>query len=211
MAATNGGLNNKFAYLVNGVRPAFDRGIGLKDQGLTEAQVGAFFNSENTKLKCDYYGAAYLSLAKGLIDTLKSGEFDSIFVNTRRMGQYLTHPREVATADDLEIGDFSAFGNHKDYCAKHPNGGWVNENVIALRDMFNPGGKMQFFGLPGGTKTEAEWLDGLVGGFNEGGGRQITVQQMVDPNDGAGGFKRRARFFNVPKVGLSVFLHRNKK
>jgi hypothetical protein len=124
-------------------------------KGLNETDVNKFF-SGSPPWDVDCWGAVRIIMAKGLISTMNSGEFEQLGYSTSNM-HFETSP--VATKDQMKIGDRGYFRNHPYYRDKHPCGGYQGENVIKVSST-------DFYGFPGGTKTEKAWIEELIHEYN---------------------------------------------
>jgi hypothetical protein len=144
--------------------------------------------------QADCTAAAYLVMAKGLIDVLKTGEFD------RLKYTYTTFPRTSRTLtkiDQMKLGDWGYIENYADYVRNGVEiGPYRGENVIKV-------GEGDYWGFGGGTQTYNGWEAILRNDYNQRTGSSRT--------DALPGFKNFAVFIHVSHVGMDVFDLRKKK
>jgi hypothetical protein len=136
-----------------------------RGRGLNESEVNSFFKAGSPPWDVDCTGAARIIMARGLILTLKNGEFDKLkhdssnmHYNTSNMNIELKKP--VANIGQMKIGDWGYFENHDSYPDKHPCGAYPGENVIKVSTS-------KYYGFPSKTpKTYKEWLKKLIDAYN---------------------------------------------
>lgn len=156
-------------------------------QNLNESQVNSFFtNSPPWRVDC--LGAARIIMAKGLVQTLKSGEFDKLGYSTSKMNLEL---KPVANADQMMNGEWCYFKNDAKYLTKHPGGGYQGENVIKVSDD-------KYFGFPIGVNTASGWIQELINAYNSG----LPVSEQIHSIPGFLGDINQ--FFNTVKISQDV-------
>jgi hypothetical protein len=166
-----------------------DNGCTARNHGeyLNESQVNDFFTG-SPPWTVDCLGAAQIIMAKGLIQTLKSGEFDKLGYTTSNMNLNL---KPVANADQMMIGEWCYFRNDWNYLSKHPGGGYQGENVIKV-------GEDAYFGFPIGTKKAAEWIQELIDAYNFG----LPPSEHISSIPGFQG--NYNQFFNIKQIFKDV-------
>jgi len=149
--------------------------------------VNRFFG-DGKGLLADCWESAQILLAKGLLDTIGSSDFDSLGYQFNKYPKTPDVPRQLS---DVKVGDWIRFKNYPEY----PNGwAWQGENVVKM-------GEDLYWGLTasgqGSVKSASMWLSHLQTMFN--------AQMDTHRTDPLPGFEGWARFVDVPKVGMNVF------
>jgi len=136
---------------------------------LNESQINQWFEPTNMQ-KTDCFRAIPIIQTKGLIDSIKKGEFDKLGFTSL---DFPMITRYGISLNEIGIGDSTIFKNRSDYLLIH-NGedfGYSNENVIKVGDDL-------FFGFPfKNAKSYQEWKKVLAEAFNFG---QSQVQISSD-------------------------------
>ncbi len=164
-------------------------------EGAAQSRVEEFFREPpagTPKPVCDCLGAGYLVYSKGLLEVLRSGEFDALYTSD-------TIPDTFTGADlgAMKVGDWSYIQNDPRYLDpdKHPDGGYQGENIIKVGDD-------QYWGFPLGVQNYSEWEQKLIDVYNSG----------LDPADQISsipGFDSTAtQFLDVAKIAQDLFRHR---
>ena len=141
---------------------------------------------EGKKGCVDCLGAAFIVIAKGLSDSIGNANFVALYkVNA--------FPRERYSVKigESKNGDWGYFLNDKNYPDKHTRGGYRGENVIKV-------GNDQWWGFPGGIKSQAGWAQILIKEYNRGLPRTEHINKIP-------GWSGNAIFINNSKVGMDLF------
>jgi hypothetical protein len=192
------------------LRATFPQGNDAYSRGsnMTEEDVNAVFAGGTACLDC--YGMTLVVMARGLITTIKPGEFDAIFHTTTGTFGSTTDtgiPFADTTVDlaDTSLGDWLYFKNDSRYVDddRHPNGSFRGENVIEVISS-PPQGTDRFWGWGGETavQTYDGWRATLIAEYNRGlpDGDHIT---------NVPGYTGKASFFDVAKVAEDLFKYRS--
>ena len=193
-------------------------------EGLYEDQVKSFFRASDCppdehgqpqKIRCkpvDCKAAVAIVMAKGLIDTLKPGEFDKLRLHPtnpdRTYDMYMTK-RSVTSIDQLKTGDTVYFENYSSYNNCHNDDFWQGENVIKVG--LSEKGEPMFWGFDGPLvnngscciKTYEEWRNLLLVQYNDDptnklkeGCEKITIEDIPFYNPD----KHPPMFFDIPSL-----------
>jgi len=164
-------------------------------KNLNEDQVNSYFDDKvEWIMPVECTGAAYIIMAKGLIETLNPGEFTALNYTTSRM-----HKRNyVRRMEDLEEGDWVYFANDKRYKEKHPGGWYRGENAIKVGDD-------KYFGHPKGGLSYNDWIKVLIKNYNT---RKVPESEYISE---VPGYNPVINFFDVYRITQEVFDLRNKK
>lgn len=161
-----------------------------------EAGVLKFFAGGATNEKTECFWAYRLVFTKGLIDNLKSGEFDSLHYSPGS----IPISERTGKIGTMTLGDRGYIKNYADYLAKHPGGGYQGENIIMV-------GNDRYWGFPADSKSYADWESTLRNAYNTG---LPAAQQRSDALPGF--LQNEIEFLNVPQIGMDVFdLRENKR
>jgi hypothetical protein len=185
MAAANA---HKFAHF-----PVGDEDFIVAD-GMHEDQINQIFTSGNDS-SVDCLGMARIVEIKGLIQSLKPGEFDKLFASTSAVPG-IAHP---CLLNALKPGDWVYFRNDPRYLKKHKGDPMQGENAIMI-------GSDSFWGWgigQGGAGTYAQWIQALIAAYNEG----LPSSQQIKTVPGYDGLEK---FFDVMKIGMKIFDLRSK-
>lgn len=193
-------------------------------EGLDENNVKSFFRASNCppdkqghpkRIGCrpvDCKAAVAIVMAKGLIDTLKPGEFDQLRLhptNPDRTYDMRMIQSRVLHIDQLKTGDTVYFENCSSYNKCHNNDFWQGENVIKVGR--NEKGEPMFWGFDyvfvnNGScciKTYEDWRNTLLAQYNDDptnplkeGCKRITIDDIphYDPD------KHPPYFFDIPAL-----------
>mgnify|MGYP001765998119 CR=1 FL=1 len=168
---------------------------------LTELRVNAFFDASlgDAAPACDCWGGATVVLAKGLIDTLKRGEFDQLYTSSSM--QIISYSAD--TIDNMKLGDWGNIANDSRYIAKHPGGDMQSVNLIKVDEG-------QYWVYPMGAKSYLYLQGSLVTAFNAPGKLNISTDWNAIVNEGRG-WAGLVRFFNIPAIGMDIFDYRKNR
>ncbi|MFW9875912.1 MAG: RHS repeat-associated core domain-containing protein, partial [Candidatus Thorarchaeota archaeon] len=166
-------------------------------KNLNEDQVNSYFDDKvEWIMPVECTGAAYIIMAKGLIETLNPGEFTALNYTTSRM-----HIRNyVRRMEDLEEGDWVYFANDERYRDKdkHPDGWYPGENAIKI-------GNDKYFGHPKGGLSYNDWIKVLIKHYNT---EPVPESEYISE---VPGYNPVINFFDVYRITQEVFDLRNKK
>jgi protein-glutamine gamma-glutamyltransferase len=160
-------------------------------QGAGSAEVDRFFGSGSVP-QCDCTAAAYIVLAKGLLDTIGATDFDALGYRSQA---YPIKRRQPITTAQMKLGDWTYFKNYSDYL-QVAGGAWQGENVIKV-------GSDQYWGHGGGVRSQSDWYSLLQGYYNSESGRNRTGPIP--------GFTGHPDFVDVARVGMGTFDVRKKR
>ena len=165
----------------------FDSGTGLKEAG-----VNAVFAAPGSSLPWyDCLAMVKIVTARGLISTLKAGEFDQIVTNVGDMWDHYMKSRSCSLTA-MQKADYGYFENNVNYLDPwHPGGAYSGENVIMV-------GTDSYWGFPSGTNSDLGWRTILLNAYNTEGVPPISMNQIP-------GFTGTALFLNVPKIAMKIF------
>lgn len=153
-------------------------------------QIESFFDSNvNPAPISDCLGAAYLILAKGLIDTIGSDNFEALYTSRTLPLVY-----KNVGINELEVGDWGYFKNNEHYLEEHPGGGYMGENFIKV-------GEDNYYGFPVGANTEKGWNNALLKEYNNG----LPENRRIDPTDVPGYLPNETARFDVAAIAMSMF------
>jgi hypothetical protein len=199
----NAALAPKFAHFP-------DHSMGERGdygEGLKEADVNAIFTAGDAIQEC--YGMTALVMARGLITTLKPGEFDKIWGNTDVINvndpTTILKKTTIPILGSTKIGDWLYFRNDPDYLDEHINGGYQGENVIRVTSTEYWGWTGSNRVLPYGNRANPRrpanscWTQIL---FDEYNAFPVPESEYIDRIPG---YMGTAKFFNVALVGMNVF------
>jgi hypothetical protein len=158
--------------------------------GLNESQVNSFFTGSSYQI-VDCLGAAVIIMARGLIQTLKPGEFDKLGYTSGMSSMHLNY-RTVANIDQMTIGDWGYIRNDWRYLEKHPGGGYQGENIIKVSASI-------YYGFPAGKKTYAQWVQALIDAYNSG----LPPNEHISNIPGFQGNDNKT--FDVRTINLNVW------
>jgi hypothetical protein len=169
--------------------------------GLNESEVNKFFTGGAPPWTVDCLGASRIVMARGLILTLKSGEFDKILhtssnmhYTTSNMALKATHG--LADISQTKIGDWGYIRNDWNYLSKHPGGAFQGENVIKVGPSLYWG-----FGTSQPNRTYEQWKQELIDAYNFGLAQSEHISSIP-------GFTGDIQFFDVIQVSVDVWNHR---
>ena len=157
-------------------------------QGLKEPEVNKFFTGSPPWIN-DCLGAALIIMARGLILTLKTGEFDQLGYTTSDMHLEF---RPVTHISQMMVGDWGYIRNDWSYLDKHPGGSFQGENVIKVS-------ASTYYGFPVGTKTYAKWVQTLIDAYNSG------LPQSEHISSIPGFIGDSIQFFDATSVSVDVW------
>ena len=165
--------------------------------GLDEAAVNKVFTGGNASIDC--FGMAEIVMARGLIKTLKPGEFDALFTDTDGMPTVQT----TETLDNTKLGDWLYFANDPNYLTQHPDGPNQGENVIEC--IHSPVSSANSY--MGWTRTTTKhnydwWCNELVDAYNDEPPPPTVKITSVPGYDGS------AKFLDVAAIAQAIFDHR---
>ncbi len=110
---------------------------------LNEAKINSLFEPNTPVHFTDCSGAAAIIRAKGIIDSLKPGEFEALgfsggYMPYTQIGYWDDKKQEYISSstdiNDVEIGDQTMFLNKEDYSNRFPNAGMAGEHVTKIGD-----------------------------------------------------------------------------
>jgi hypothetical protein len=131
--------------------------------------------------------AAWAIQIKGLINTLKQGEFDALGINPWLLPRKFIGIQENiddiekrdSISEDVEEGDITHFYNKKDYVERFSHAGMEGEWVVKV-------GPDSFYGFgnPGSIKSYLDWQRSLLNNYNyldkiAGGKNPATLSDVV--------------------------------
>jgi len=185
------------AAAIANVNGTFPRGKGAyydyNSLTIPVDELQNWFNGKNSNVRIDCQGAARVTLAKGLLDTIGRENYKALFDS-----QELPFFNRKESIGGTKVGDWVYFVNDKRYTAlveQNPNkkgiGGYRGENVIKVNTDSYVGYPTQ------GTRSYKEWNGKLINAFNA-----IDPQIQINTIPGYTGF---AQFFEVNVIGMKVF------
>jgi hypothetical protein len=132
-------------------------------QGSGSAEVNKFFGG-NSVPQCDCTAAAYIVLAKGLLDTIGDRDFDALGYRSQT---YPIKRKQPITTSQMKLGDWTYFKNYDDYL-QVAGGAWQGENVIKV-------GNDQYWGHGGGVRARVSWYSLLRNNYNKESGGESNI------------------------------------
>ena len=174
---------------------------------LYESDINQLFQPFGNSLFSDCSKAAAIVVAKGLINTLKPGEFDALGFTAgaaipRDIIGWKENPEDIKKSksiEDVEVGDITHFYNKKDYFDRFGYAGMEGEHVVKV-------GEDQYYGIPTGVMNYQEWKQSLCDAYNElaGGKHPASLSDVI----GYYGFIVRLDYF---KISQMLFDLRNRR
>ncbi len=188
-------FEDKLRYSIVKATGHFKAEFGMSDSigPSATATVNTFFGSTRVGT-ADCTDAFLLVYSKGLIDVLKSNEFDDLGLTYRSIP--LVEKR--GTPGQMLLGDGGFVANYTDYLRLHPGGGYQGENIIKVGS-----GRFWGFGTEIPVRSIRQWEEELRRAYNEG--------LSVGRTDPLPGFTGNILFFNTSKLGMNIFDLRNWK
>jgi hypothetical protein len=192
--------------------------------GMGETQINRVFGIDPDPLpgetpvpKYDCGTMAKIIMARGLITTIRPGEFAKLFFTVNGLWNNYKGPARAVELTDPSVkpGDWTCFWNNTNYPNVHDmnSSSYIAENVIKV-------GTDSYYGWNLGPMSYAQWLELLRVKYNTNlinggtplpdvGGDLEELQKLIPGYAGLGGVgPGYVRFLDVPKIATKVFDYR---